>query len=272
MSVWRTASAVVIGGDHLRMGLPCQDRAVVREVDPTRLVMVACDGAGSASHAELGAEVASQTAAAFLTALAPITDTTEAAAVGAALLGQVREALGAAAAEAGVPMKMLATTLLAVAVDPDHLLAFQVGDGAIAFTTTRDPLALAFWPFKGAHANETWFATSDNAPTQLQGLRVDAVAVEVALLTDGLEHLALDFAAKAPFAAFFAPFFAAVGELAPADPAASEALSAELRAFLASPRVLAETGDDKTLLLAVRDVASQPEGDPAPAPNVSTSV
>ncbi|MBL8787374.1 MAG: protein phosphatase 2C domain-containing protein [Deltaproteobacteria bacterium] len=281
MSAWRTASAVVIGSDHGRMGLPCQDRAVVRVVELQdaldRLVMVACDGAGSASHAELGAEVASQAAAAFLAAMAPITDTTDAGAAGASLLGRVRDALTVAAAEAGVPFKMLATTLLAVAVDRDHALAFQVGDGAIVLTTEREPrTSLAFWPVKGAHANETWFATSDNAFAQLQGARIDATALEVAVLTDGLEHLALDFAAKVPHAAFFGPFFAAVGELSPGDLAASAALSAELEAFLASPRVLAETGDDKTLLLAVRtrrDGASLPAEPSQDAPaETSTAV
>lgn len=260
---WRTAEAVVIGSDHLRAGMPCQDRGVVRVVAKaaTRLVMVACDGAGSASHAEVGATVASEVAADFLSGVAAVTRETDAGEVGARLLASVRAAVEARAAEVGVPVKMLATTLLAVVVDDEGALAFQVGDGAIVVTAGQEVQPrLVFWPFKGAHANETWFVTSDDAGARLRAALVEGRVREVAVLTDGLEHLALDFAAKAPFPGFFAPFFAAVGELAPEDEAGRTALEAELRDFLGSPRVLGETGDDKTLLLASRADAESSMG------------
>jgi len=70
---------------------------------------------------------------------------------------------------------------------------------------------------------------------------------EVALLTDGLQMLALNFAARKPHAPFFEPLFTALrGAVSPDD------LVVPLRAFLDSDAVNSRTDDDKTLVLATR--------------------
>jgi hypothetical protein len=68
---------------------------------------------------------------------------------------------------------------------------------------------------------------------------------EVALLTDGLQSLALRFASREAHGPFFEPMFERLR--GPEQPSESE-----LAAFLGSGPVNARTDDDKTLVLATR--------------------
>ena len=65
----------------------------------------------------------------------------------------------------------------------------------------------------------------------------------VALLTDGLQSLALKLPAATPHAPFFRPLF---------QFASDPLKSGEIAGWMASPKVAARTDDDLTLLLAVR--------------------
>ncbi len=84
---------------------------------------------------------------------------------------------------------------------------------------------------------------------------------ELALFTDGLERLALDFATNTAFPGFFEPMFK---PLKITNAGRQRELSRELRTFLDSPRVIERTDDDKTLILA-RRIASAGEGPQVPA-------
>lgn len=265
--VWRVASAVVEGADHARTGTPCQDAACVLVTRHGWLIAAASDGAGSASRSAEGARCAVHAATLHLAALAASGRLLAPEADAAALAGEVLAtslaaltSLAGPAPEAGSEghppgLRDLACTLLAVAVAPDGRgLALQLGDGAIVADAGDGPRCL-FWPAKGEYANETVFVTSRNAAAHLVASPLMSGSRDLALLTDGLERLALDFAARAAFPAFFAPMFAAVRALPSGDAPASDALSAELAAFLSSPRVRAATGDDVTLVLATRDPA-----------------
>ena len=70
---------------------------------------------------------------------------------------------------------------------------------------------------------------------------------ELALLTDGLQMLALDYAQSRVHSPFFAPLFRTIRN-GPCE----ETLHAALLGFLDSKRVNDRTDDDKTLLLATR--------------------
>jgi len=71
----------------------------------------------------------------------------------------------------------------------------------------------------------------------------------LAVMTDGIERLALDFAAFVPHS----PFFEGVSKPVAASGigGADSDLSRKLAAYLASDAVNARTDDDKTLILAV---------------------
>lgn len=74
----------------------------------------------------------------------------------------------------------------------------------------------------------------------------------MALFSDGLQGLAVNFAERAPHDGFFRPLFSAVRAEPPGH---SRELSDRLQRFLDSPRVNARTDDDKTLVLATRRAA-----------------
>ena len=67
---WRFVSASVAGTSHLRLSLPCQDNCFVTDATDADgkswLLAIASDGAGSASHAETGAELACEVGGRFL--------------------------------------------------------------------------------------------------------------------------------------------------------------------------------------------------------------
>jgi hypothetical protein len=246
---WRMISAVVIGSDHRRDGSLCQDAAVVKRVvadDGEHLVAVASDGAGSAKFGGEGAKLTCEIAAELGL------DAWKSKDIGTTLLDAIRAAIGNEATRLGANPSDFACTLLAACIGPSGSTFVQVGDGAMVAATPEGGHAAVFWPTKGEYANQTIFVTSPGAATHLQ-CRIDGGSCdEVALLTDGLEHLALDFSHHMVFEGFFAPFFGAVRELPAGDPDTEMALSSELGDFLASARVDAATGDDRTLIVASR--------------------
>ena len=120
----------------------------------------------------------------------------------------------------------------------------QVGDGAIVYRSASSPFTPALWPQNGEYANTTWFVTDEEAADLVQLARVSGVD-EVALLTDGLQSLALRFASREAHGPFFEPMFRSLRGPEPAGDGA-------VAAFLGSERVNARTDDDKTLVLATR--------------------
>jgi hypothetical protein len=106
----------------------------------------------------------------------------------------------------------------------------------------------ALWPQSGEYANCTFFLTDADAATRVQAKRARRVD-ELALLTDGLQGLALHFASRAAHGPFFAPMFARLRGVSATRP---RSLAGELHAFLDSPAVNQRTDDDKTLVLATR--------------------
>ena len=83
---------------------------------------------------------------------------------------------------------------------------------------------------------------------------------EVAVLTDGLQKLALHYQSQTAHTPFFRPIFAWLRQ-APDDYA--EKFASSLAGYLDSPKVNECTDDDKTLVLATRAPAvagPQPDG------------
>ena len=136
----------------------------------------------------------------------------------------------------------------AVAVLTPTWSAFaQVGDGAIVTPDGTGEWAWLFWPQRGEYANSTSFLTD---PTALDSLQVDAMPggqAEVALFTDGLQHLLLDYEQQQVHSPFFEQMLVPVRASAPAgeDPA----LSAGSWTTWAPHRSPARADDDLTLLL-----------------------
>jgi hypothetical protein len=111
----------------------------------------------------------------------------------------------------------------------------------------EDAYEPVFWPQSGEYANTTNFLTDPEWAEHLAFAQRPVRVEELALLTDGLQTLALSFAGRTVHAPFFRPMFQRLRAAAP-----GEGLARALRQFLDSEPVNARTDDDKTLILATR--------------------
>jgi hypothetical protein len=248
-SGWRVIGASVQGSSHLKSGQPCQD-AHQWVITPDGVLLIAvADGAGSAEFGALGAQSAASFAVGFLTsALVNFVSSDESAwqrlltSTVAATRGEIERI----AQERNHSFRELASTLILVTATDDALTALQIGDGAIVIREAGDgELTMLTRPQNGEYINETTFLISadylENAQIVFRRGRVAGLA----LLTDGLQMLALTLPGCEPHAPFFEPLFRF------AESAGNDA-GEQLTAFLRSPRIAERADDDLTLVMAVR--------------------
>jgi hypothetical protein len=247
---WKYAAASVIGTSHgnLPEGL-CQDaHAFEYRAHSNTFIGVASDGAGSASLSQIGSR---RTCDYVLERLlqAPATLLFEQN-FAAEVLDGVKEILASEAEESKVKLREFACTMLVAIVGPERAAFWQIGDGAICFREAGDErFNYVFWPEKGDFANVTFFVTDANAHEHLEFDLTEKSIVELAIFTDGIERLALDFVSGEAHTAFFSGLFPHIREL---PEGRSEAMSAQIQTFLRSERINKRTDDDKTLILASR--------------------
>ena len=248
MSAWSWIAASLRGTAHAANGERRQDAFRVLTAEPGVLIAVACDGAGSAAFggpgAALAARVVTNRAKAWIDVAhaIPNPDMIE------LWIAEVRLALIVAADRRGCATATFATTLVLAISDGTKTITAHVGDGAIVARTADEPQLIALsWPDNGEYASTTYFVT-DPCPCVRMGLIEHCPIDRLALLTDGLERLALDFAARTAHPPFFDRMFAVAqpGTVRGRD----QSLSRSLATFLDSDSVTARSDDDKTLILA----------------------
>ncbi|HZO87407.1 MAG TPA: PP2C family serine/threonine-protein phosphatase [Chthonomonadaceae bacterium] len=245
---WRVVAASVRGASHERTGQPCQDAHCWAARPGGVLVAAVADGAGSAALAEVGAETAARTAVEILAACAGIAPPESEAAWQMRLLAALQAAREAVLAEAEAreaPVRELATTLILAVATPDRVAAAQVGDGAAVVRDREGNLHALTAPECGEYINETTFLIAPGAAEAANVTVWQGAVTHLALLSDGLQRLALRMPDGEPHAPFFAPLFRFVEGMTDVTEA-----EAQLAAFLRSPRVSGRTDDDLTLLLA----------------------
>jgi len=247
---WRIARASVPGTSHTEQGLSCQDRCrggVATTACGTRLLItVAADGAGSAEFGGDGAHLAVTTVTHWckttLLQRPPLLDES----VGFECLRAVRQRLLLFASEEGLAPRELACTLLVAIVAPGAALLAQIGDGGIVVECDGQ-FSIPLWPQEGEFANSTYFATDDDADSHWRVVRLDKSVQGVAMFTDGIQRLALDFARHGVHTPFFEPLFAGLRGATDDD---SSTLDEAMRQMLDSSAINERTDDDKTLVLA----------------------
>lgn len=243
---WTVLGESITGTSHRARNTPCQDSFRFSTFGPMGewLIIVAADGAGSASHSEVGATLACDEFVRQVEAFQPDQclsrkDMTQ-------LFTEVRNALFAEAERLNVRPRELACTALLALVGPTSAAFAQLGDGAIVFGQDQG-FRVVFWPEPAEYANATDFLTDDSFADLIQYETVTDTIVEVAVLTDGLQRVALDYTARVAYTGFFRPLF---NELRKATD--TESLAEPFRKFLNSDRVNERTDDDKTLVIAFR--------------------
>jgi hypothetical protein len=213
-------------------------------------VAVAADGAGTAERAPEGARLACD---------AVLRQAERWASRGGDLSGfgreeflpwlhKARKSIARAARAQRRQSRDFSCTLLVALVSEARAVFFQIGDGAIVYRRGDGVYVPATWPQSGEYANCTWFVTDEDAAERVQSARVEGVH-ELALLTDGLQGLALRLGTREAHGPFFEPMFARLRSDGEGE---GEDLLEGLRTFLGSAPVNQRTDDDKTLVLATR--------------------
>jgi hypothetical protein len=231
---WRVIGASVIGTSHQSRRSVCQDAHAFRALDDGTVILAVADGAGSASRSAEGAAAAVEAAAEFLSRNLCLTDA----------LSAARCAVEQLASE-DAAIEAFATTLLLVAITASEIAIAQIGDGSIVVQHRDGSLDVLTEASRAEYANHTTFLTAPDALAEAAFASRPADGVRgVAVMTDGMQMLAVRHDNNQAFPAFFTPVFRFA-----ADPSSNDAGVAE---FLMSSAVNSRTDDDKTLVLATR--------------------
>lgn len=246
---WRIVPASVSGTSHQKRGLPCQDAYHWNRLPKGILVAAVADGAGSASLAEVGAEVAAQTAVERLGTQAAILQLQKDDAGWLELLSSTlkttQTAIAAEAVAREVEVRELATTLILVVATPALVAVAQVGDGAAVVEDNQGNLIALTSPDNGEYANQTTFLISREAADTAQMNVWRGELSHLAIFSDGLQRLALKLPEGTPHKPFFSPLFQFA--MAATD---EESAKEQLMDFLRHGRIAERTDDDLTILLA----------------------
>lgn len=249
--MWKVLAKSVQGIGHRRTNLPCQDAcrtSVIDACDRSFLVLAASDGAGSATHSDIGSatscRVILEVIVEDLNRLIEDKPVTREHAI--AWYERVRQSLDREAATLSVPVRELACTLLVAVIGESNSILCQIGDGAIVVRDGSEWRPV-FWPQSGEYANTTNFITSPKFDSDLMFESREGRIDEIALFTDGLQTVALNYALQQAHQPFFNPLFDSLRKHS--DPAV---LAGPMQAFLESPSLAERTDDDLTLVLASR--------------------
>lgn len=209
------------------------------------VLMALSDGAGSASHSDIGAQtVVSHWLDAFTTLLHQCADPDAVLADSAVatldtMLMKIRNSVERDALAFEVRPSEFSATLLGAVLTPSGALVAQVGDGAWV-GCVNGMLGCLTWPTGGEFAGQTVFATSESAPQALQVVRLCSPPSALVGFTDGLERLLLDFQTQLPAAGFFRPVLQSLK-------ASPQTFGADLEEYLESALVCERTDDDKSI-------------------------
>ena len=246
-SRWTALSASVCGESHRRAGRANDDALEYLVKSDGTLIAAIADGAGSATHSRFGSRTAVVTACDLADRLlddAPIGDSSAAVRFFDRLLPAIRNRLESLSFELGLDLSELATTLCVCIAGSHGTALVQIGDGGIVLQHPTGKCLMPIWPHDSEYLNETRFLTSADFAEAARVRFFRYLPTAIALLTDGLEPIAVEYAQRTVFGPFFQRMFRFAVE-AGASPES-------LETFLGSARVAERTDDDRTLFLAVR--------------------
>lgn len=252
---WKIIGGRAVGTSHLTRKENCQDAfsyCTVTENETDVLIVAVADGAGSAKNAFVGAETACKFFAEgvreWIASGQQVQELNKEFAVN--FLKQLQNKLAQAAQNENQAMSDYACTFLGAVAANDATAFFQIGDGAIVYADADAPdeYKLFIGPQQGEYANTTHFVTNETALGCLAFEKIEKVVLEIAVFTDGLQRVALDYKTQTPHQPFFRSMLAPLR----ASEQNTEILEKKLVEFLGSPKINDRTDDDKTLILAIR--------------------
>lgn len=253
MTTWTWAAAAQSGTSHERSGVPLQDAYACFTAprdDFETFVGIVADGAGSASFGGQGAWLVCRALSVALRAHFRSSSKLPTDEHFSNWLDVIRDQIAAVAGRRLVASREFASTLICVASNGAQSVVAHIGDGCAVFRLADEDRWIApLWPDHGEYISTTRFVTDDDG-AQLRVVGIDRSISALALFSDGLERLALDFALHEPFPNFFSGIFAPI--VRSEGSGRQVLLSAQLARYLSGAAVNARTDDDKSLILAVR--------------------
>jgi len=250
---WNTIGCSATGTSHTAYGKSCEDAvryATLPHPDGSEVLLsFAADGAGSAHFAAFAAKHATDKAVDFfLNSIRTGEQITEAHVF--ALCEAIYNHFDTYAQNEPCELNEFSCTLLGTILGNGYSIFFQIGDGVIIRNDGSDFYTPVFWPSNGEYQNTTHFLVDDPAFANLRILITEELVDEVALITDGLQYLALNYETQSVHQPFFADLFKALRQADTKDKVAY--LEKRLEAYLNSPAINSRTDDDKTLFLGSR--------------------
>ena len=204
---WSWIGACSTGSSHISSGTGCQDSAACIEratKDGGALLAVVSDGAGTAEFGSVGSRLVvrrfAQNFHDYWRQGKSADDFSEELVRG--WLDDIRDHIFAAAELRHTTPRSLAATMVAAIVLIDRVVVCHIGDGACVAQKADDAeWQVPSWPAHGEYASSTYFVTDDPQP-QLRYVSAVGEYTKVAVFSDGLERLALDFSNTIAFARF----------------------------------------------------------------------
>lgn len=263
LNPWRYGFASAIGTSHIKTKKPCQDACncnIFHTTDgETVLIAVVSDGAGSAIFAEVGASIVCSSVMNYFgqfiqnNASQNIEETFLVSTIKQWLVS-VQDLIAIRAEEEGCTIRDFAATVLCGIIGKAWAAFFQVGDGAIVVSNNeyiiddkQDKYSWVFWPQKGEYENTTYFVTNSEAIDIIQIGYCQGIIKELAIFSDGIQGLTLNYQSQTVHSRFFAPIFEQLRKNSNIID-----ISKNVEAFLNSDKINSKTDDDKTLVLALR--------------------
>lgn len=269
---WVIAKGSSIGGRHIEDNLPCQDSNTVfynQEMDYG--IAIVSDGAGSASHSDLGSIIIIDKGMELLNAKFSennFQDLIQKEQIDVdnffiefyRLLYKKFEEYSL---ENDLPIKSLAATSIIVVFNQSGLICSHIGDGRAGYQDSENNWHPILEPFKGEVANQTIFITSDiwESPNEfIRTTKVNNPIQSFTLMSDGCESATFELnrfneetqlyeKLNNPYPKFFNPNIVILRELALSGKTTEEIDELWLK-FLHNGNSKFESEiDDKTLIL-----------------------
>ncbi|WP_374940820.1 PP2C family serine/threonine-protein phosphatase [Bradyrhizobium sp. SRS-191] len=251
---WEWVSASAVGTSHLKINRGCDDSGAclfVQGEHEAALIVACSDGAGSVQHSSLGARIAIRAFCRNVRNYLKDGGTIRGISrdIASDWLDDIRGRIEIISQSLELPRREFAATLVGCVIGQSQATVLHVGDGAAVHRLAgSQEWDVSSWPAHGEYASTTYFITDDPQPNFSLN-EISGSVAELAVFTDGIEHLVLNFATKRPFDPFFNQMFSG---FKPLGTGRNRNLSSHLRNYLRSPAVCQRTDDDKTLLLARR--------------------
>ncbi len=259
---WTVIAISQRGISHERQAIPNQDSYDVSIISATKempetIIAAVADGAGSAPLSHEGARTATSTAITMLRYLIRRTPESalspdQAVKTLSQAVRYTSQALKLKARQNHAKLAELATTIQLVLANERLISTLHIGDGR-TIVNSKDSYINLNPPYNGEYANETAFITSSEHPASDYAIGLNLKTMEskdtqqIAIFTDGLDPLAVNYPTDEPHTGFFRPAFNALARSKEPESAAKKLADA-----LGTDAAQRKSSDDITLVMATR--------------------